>query len=70
MDAMLSTQRGQTLEDHARDIEGVLNWFRQQALNQGFDREEVLFTAVPPRPLDRSSPEERMRDLKGALNWL
>ncbi|MGK3734880.1 MAG: hypothetical protein ACI90V_001719, partial [Bacillariaceae sp.] len=66
---LLPNKSGQTLEDRARDIEGVLDYTRNHNISTDDDILPAL-SKTGNLPISRRSPEERKKDVNDVLSWI
>ena len=66
---LLPDKSGQTLEDRARDIEGVLDYTRNHNISTDDDILPAL-SKTGNLPISRRSPEERKKDVNDVLSWI
>ena len=67
---MLPNKRIQTPENRAQDIEGVLDWTRNNDLPPEELQSIPLFKKLPQEPNRTRPVEDRMKDLDRTLPWM
>eukprot|EP00536_Pseudo-nitzschia_multiseries_P019205 jgi/Psemu1/59493/gm1.59493_g len=68
---ILPRKADQSLEDRAKCIEEGLDWIRgHESVEDGDDFELPHFLRVPPTGISNSTPEQRLRDLSNAIEWI
>jgi hypothetical protein len=70
LDAALPRKRGQNDDDRARQIEAALDWLREKSVNPGLDEDMPSFKKASGIPMCKRTPDERIRELKNALQWV
>ena len=70
LDKLLPKKRDQNEDDRAREIEGALDWMRDNDVSPDDDDVIDKFSAIGSIPLSKRTPEQRAKDLSDALNWM
>jgi hypothetical protein len=66
----LLPKKGQKPEDRAREIEGALDWMRNNGVSPMDDELNPSFSQLPSVPVSNRSPEDRKKETDNVLNWL
>jgi hypothetical protein len=66
----LPKKRGQQPEDRAREVEGALDWMRNNGVSPDDADSLDTFKQVGTVPTSGRTPEQRGKDLDDTLNWL
>ena len=70
IDQIQSTKPGKSPKDHAKEIESVLDWFRNKPVNDSPGGDDVPFRQLHSVHMSQSSPEERKKDVYDILDWI
>jgi len=70
LDASLPRKRGQSDEDRAQQIESALDWIREKSVNPSFGEDIPMFKKPSSIPMCTRTPNERLLDMKDALQWI
>ena len=63
-------KRSDGREERAREIEGAIDWMRENDASPDDDEVIEKFSKIGTIPLSARTPEQRVKDLGDALNWV
>ena len=67
---MLPVRKNQSPEERAREIEGALDWMRNNDVQPEDEGTAGVFGKLPLFASAQRSPEEREKDLEEILGWM
>eukprot|EP00934_Nitzschia_sp_Nitz4_P009075 Nitzschia sp. Nitz4//scaffold279_size24496//752//7097//NITZ4_008380-RA/size24496-exonerate_est2genome-gene-0.13-mRNA-1//-1//CDS//3329545391//9065//frame0 len=71
LNGLLPQRKGtQSDEDRAREIEGAMDWLRNNSVAPSCVKEEMDLTNAGFVPVSQRTPEQRAKDLSDCMNWL
>lgn len=70
IDQLLPRKPGQTPEDRAREVEGVIDWMSNTGSFPFDNTNADIFNKVGSIPVSTRTPEQRMKDLDAAMRWM